>query len=343
MKKILITTNSTIKETLAKLQKSSLKCLIVVNQKKILLGTVNDGDIRRALLKKAKMNFKIKNYYKKKCYFIRENQISNINTKEKFKKLDINIIPVVDNNKKVINFISQKNKKKKVSKKKKIETIIMAGGFGTRLKPYTNILPKPLLPFKDKTIIENVIEKFTDYGLNKFIISLNYKNILIKSFFKELKPKYNVNFLEEDKPLGTAGILYKLRNKNKIYLISNCDVILNIDYNKLLNFHKKEKFDITVAVSLEKDKIPYGVCNVKKNKLQKILEKPENNYLANTGVYVVKSKIFNLISQNKNISFVNLIEKALAKNFSIGVYTVPSKTWLDLGQSIEFNRENNND
>ena len=91
----------------------------------------------------------------------------------------------------------------------------MAGGLGSRLKPYTNILPKPLLPFRNKTIIENVISKFQDYGLNNFIISLNYKNILIKSFFKELNPKYKVSFLEENKPLGTAGVLYKLKNRNK--------------------------------------------------------------------------------------------------------------------------------
>ena len=94
----------------------------------------------------------------------------------------------------------------------------MAGGLGTRLKPYTNILPKPLLPFRNKTIIENVINKFTNYGLNKFIISVNYKNILIKSFFKELSPKYKVSYLEENKPLGTAGVLYKLKDKiKKIY------------------------------------------------------------------------------------------------------------------------------
>ncbi len=341
MKNILITTNNTIKETLSKLQKSSLKCLIVINQKKILLGTINDGDIRRALLKKAKMSFTIKNYYRRNCYYIKDDQIINTDIKNKFKKLDINIIPIVDNDKKVISFVSQKLKNRKISKTKKIETIIMAGGLGTRLRPYTNILPKPLLPFKGKTIIENVIEKFTDYGLSKFTISLNYKNILIKSFFKELNPKYNLTFLEESRPLGTAGILYKLRNKNKTYLISNCDVILNIDYSKLLKFHETEKFDITIAVSLEKDKIPYGVCEVKQNKLQKIIEKPQKNYLANTGVYVVKSKIFNLIKKNENISFVNLIEKALSKNFKIGIFSVHSKTWIDLGQSVEFNRKKN--
>ena len=342
MKNILIKTKSTIQETLVKLQSSSQKCLIVVNDQNFLLGTINDGDIRRAILKNAKLNFKIAKYYRKKCYFIKNDQLSKINTAEKLKKLDINLIPIVDRNMKVINYISGSIKKQKLSFKnnKKFETIIMAGGLGSRLKPYTNILPKPLLPFRNKTIIENVISKFQDYGLNNFIISLNYKNILIKSFFKELNPKYKVSFLEENKPLGTAGVLFKLKNKNKRYIISNCDVIFDVDYNDLINFHENKKFDITIVASVQRDRIPYGVCKIQNNQLQNIIEKPEKNYLANTGLYLVKSKVFKLIKTNENISFVDLINRALSKKMNIGIYPVASNSWLDLGQSIDFIRKN---
>ena len=341
MKNILIKTDSTIQDTLIKLQSSSLKCLIVVNDKNVLLGTINDGDIRRAILKNAKVNFKISKYYKKKCFYIREKQLLKINTSEKLKKLDINIIPIVDKNKKVINYISGKIKsKKKIKNIKNYETVIMAGGYGTRLKPYTNILPKPLLPYNNKTIIENVINKFTDYGLKKFIISLNYKNILIKSFFKELSPKYKISYLEENKPLGTAGILHELCKKNKKYIISNCDIILEVDYGDLLKFHDSKKYDITIVASLQKDRIPYGVCKIQNNQLQNIIEKPEKNYIANTGLYVVHSKVFKLIKKNENTSFVELINKALKKKMSVGVYPVPSNAWLDFGQSIDFLRTN---
>ena len=249
MREILIKTNSTIQDALVKLQNSSLKCLIVTNKKNILLGTINDGDVRRAILKNAKLSSKIVKYYKKNCYFIRYREISKINTSEKLKKLKINLIPIVDKNKKVIDYVADNVNLTNPSSKnnKKIEVIIMAGGLGTRLKPYTNILPKPLLPFRNKTIIENVISKFTTNGLDKFIISLNYKNILIKSFFKELNPNFKVSFLEENKPLGTAGVLYKLKNKNRNYIISNCDVIFDIDHNDLIKFHEKKKFDITLV------------------------------------------------------------------------------------------------
>ena len=341
MREILIKTNSTIQDTLVKLQNSSLKCLIVTNKKKTLLGTINDGDVRRAILKNAKLSSKILKYYKKNCYFIRYGELSKINTSEKLKKLKINLIPIVDKKMKVIDYVADNINLDKPSLKnnKKIEIIIMAGGLGTRLKPYTNVLPKPLLPFKNKTIIENVISKFLTYGLNKFIISLNYKNILIKSFFKELSPNFKVSFLEENKPLGTAGILYKLKNKNKNYIISNCDVIFDLDYNDLIKFHKKKNFDITLVASAQKDKIPYGVCKVQNNRLQNIVEKPEKNYLANTGLYLVNSKVFKLIKKNENISFVDLINKAVSKKMNIGVYPITSNAWIDLGQSIDFIRK----
>lgn len=341
MREILIKTNSTIQDALVKLQNSSLKCLIVTNKKNILLGTINDGDVRRAILKNAKLSSKIVKYYKKNCYFIRYREISKINTSEKLKKLKINLIPIVDKNKKVIDYVADNVNLTNPSSKnnKKIEVIIMAGGLGTRLKPYTNILPKPLLPFRNKTIIENVISKFTTNGLDKFIISLNYKNILIKSFFKELNPNFKVSFLEENKPLGTAGVLYKLKNKNRNYIISNCDVIFDIDHNDLIKFHEKKKFDITLVASVQKDKIPYGVCKVQNNRLQNIVEKPEKNYLANTGLYLVNSKVFKLIKKNDNVSFVDLINKAVSKKMNIGVYPIPSNAWIDLGQSIDFMRK----
>ncbi len=341
MKNIIIQKNCSILETLEKLQKSQLKCLMVVDNQNTLLGTINDGDIRRAILKNAKLNYKIIKYYKKKCFYIKKDQIPLTNLREKFRTLDINLIPVVGKNKKVVDYISRISTKKQTIKKnnKKYEIVIMAGGLGTRLKPYTNILPKPLLPYKNKTIIENVINNFLKYNINKFIISINYKNILIKSFFKELKPNYNVSYLEEKIPLGTAGVLHKLNNKKKIFVVSNCDVVIDLDFNDLMKDHKQSKSDITLVTSIQNSRIPYGVCKIKNDKLENIIEKPEQNYLANAGLYVVNSKIFKLIKKNENLSFVDLIKRAMGKKYKINVYPIHNKSWVDLGQSIDFARE----
>ena len=218
----------------------------------------------------------------------------------------------------------------------------MAGGLGTRLKPYSNILPKPLLPFKNKTILENVINSFLEYGFKKFIISINYKNILIKSFFKELNPKYKISFIEEKTPLGTAGALRKLyTKKNKTFIVTNCDTILDLDYNELCKYHFKNNNDLSIVISTRINKIPYGVCYVDKNKLTKIVEKPEKYYLANVGVYLVSSSILNLIDLNKNTSFVDLINKLLKKKKKIEYSQLPKnlgKIWVNLLSLLIINK-----
>ena len=165
-------------------------------------------------------------------------------------------------NKKVIDYLSndKKSKSKIKIKYKNLHVVIMAGGLGTRLKPYSNILPKPLLPYEDKTILESVIDSFLEFGFKKFIISVNYKNILIKSFFKELNPKYKISFLEEKIPLGTAGALRKLYSKsNKTYIVTNCDTILDIDFNELCKYHQKSGNDLSIVTSTRTNKIVWSV------------------------------------------------------------------------------------
>lgn len=334
---ILINPNKSLLKALETLQKISTKCLIVVDKNTKLLGTINDGDIRRAILKGLKLETPISKVYKKKSVYIYDSD--EISENEIFKNLKnkINIIPIVNKKKIVVDYLSDNKitwKKNKI-KFKNIDVVIMAGGLGTRLKPYSNILPKPLLPYKDKTILENVIDSFLEFGFKKFIISVNYKNIIIKSFFKELNPKYKINFLEEKFPLGTAGALRKLySNNNKTYIVTNCDTIVDIDYNELCDYHFKNKNELSIVTSTRSNKIPYGVCYVNENKLIKIVEKPENYYLANVGLYIISSKVLKLIDLNKNISFVKLIEELLKKKRKVGVFPISEKSWLDLGQSI---------
>ncbi len=339
IKDILIKPNKTIYTALEILQKTASKCLIVVNDKNQLLGTLNDGDIRRSILKKKKLSSNIKNIYKKKCIFLFDNKSKLIFGEKLFSKHNLDIIPIIDKNRKIVSVLrNNKNFNYGNIPKKKLEVIIMAGGLGTRLKPFTNIIPKPLLPYDGKTIIENVIDKYLIKNCNKFLISLNYKNILIKSFFKELNPSYKISYLQESKPLGTAGVLYKLSKKNKRYLITNCDTMIDFDIDDLLSFHEKNKFQLTLIVSAKSNKIPYGVCKVSNNKLTKFVEKPEEHYLANTGIYLAESNIFKLLKKNTKSSMVDLINVCLTKKIKIGIYPVSHLAWKDFGQSTEFLR-----
>ena len=337
--------NQSIKASLIKLKKNGAKGLVVVNKNNKLLGTLTDGDLRNALLKSFDLNSKISNIYNKKPDFLIDGKYSNYDVDKLIYSKGLTFIPIVNNGLNVINILTIKkikNKKKsnKPSISSQIACVIMAGGKGTRLKPFTDILPKPLLPIQKQTVIEKIINSFNNYGLRKFIISVNYKSEILKAFFKELKPKYSVNFIQEKKPLGTAGSLSKLKNiLSKDIFVSNCDVIIDVDLKQMLKFHKTNNFDITILTSRMSHRIPYGVCEItKNNNLKEINEKPKFDFLANVGVYLVKKKILSIIPKNKKFDFTQLIRSAKKQNKKIGVFSSHQNSWLDVGQWNEFNK-----
>ena len=271
MKNIFISEKTNIYQAMEKLQKTGEKCLIVVSKSKKLLGTITDGDIRRAILEQKSTATSIKYIYNKQCIYIEGKNYKMDKISKIIKSEKIDLIPVVGNKKVVVDYITAK-KIDGLKKEKSIEidVIIMAGGKGTRLKPFTHVLPKPLIPVKNKTLIEKIIDNFTKFGAKKFIISVNYKSKIIKSFFDELNPSYKFKFIEEKKPLGTAGSLNFLKSKiHKDYFITNCDTLIDFDYREVYYFHKKNKNDITVVVSTKKFVVPYGLCKISKKGLMK--------------------------------------------------------------------------
>lgn len=344
MKKIITVYNfETIRNTLRKITESGLKCVPVVSKQNKLLGTISDGDIRRAILKKIKLSTKITKFFNQKPFFLNENKISEKKLKELFLKKKLDIIPIINEDKKLIKVINIKDlfSEKKISYKlNDVTPVIMAGGMGTRLKPFTNILPKPLMPVKNKTAIENIIDYFSNFGLNKIYLSINEKSEIIKAFFHELGMQ-NIQFVEEQKPLGTIGSLSLIKQssiKNYI-LISNCDIISSFNINELYYFHKDNKFDITIVVSNKNYNIPYGVCKVFKNGiLDKIDEKPSMDFLINIGIYFFSKKIINIIPKDKKINVDQVIRIAKSKNYKVGVFPVKDNEWFDIGQWSEFKK-----
>ena len=214
----------------------------------------------------------------------------------------------------------------------------MAGGRGLRLKPFTDIVPKPLVPINGISMIEHILINFRNFGFRNFIISLNYKSNLIRTFFSFLKKKYKISFLKENKPLGTAGIIKKIKlKKEKNFFVINCDTILKCDYLSLYNFHMKKKNKLTLVASQQTNSIPYGVCKLNKvQDLKKIIEKPSNSILVNTGCYVVNSSILKYIKKNEAIDMNELIQKLLNKKIKIGVFPVQKGAWSDFGKLTDF-------
>ena len=244
-----ITKNKTIKEAMKLIELNLHKCLVVVDKNNKLLGTLSDGDIRNALLKNYNLDDKINNIYNNNSKFILKKDLSEEKLKNLFLKRNFDIIPIVQNNRKVIDVtywskvFNSKQKINKVSNfKLNVLVVIMAGGEGTRMKPFTKVLPKPLIPINDKPVIEHIMDKFRMQGISNFIFTTNHKAEIIKAYLKELKSKNKIRFINEKTPLGTAGSLKVLQNKiNNSFFVINCDTIINIDYKDLYDFHKKKK------------------------------------------------------------------------------------------------------
>ena len=338
IEELMIFYSNTIKEVLAKLDYTAKKILFVIDEDKRLLGTVTDGDVRRWILKNGDLRLSVKNIMNKKPIYLEQKEEKNALVIMKEKK--INAIPILDNKKNIIKIIFLNEEINVDSSKKEIDcpVVIMAGGLGTRLYPYTKILPKPLIPIGDTPIVERIINKFSLYGGKNFYLSVNYKKNMIKSYFNELDKDYNVDFVDEDKPLGTGGSLSLLKGKiNKTFFLSNCDILIDADYEQILKYHKETGNKITVVSSLKNFTIPYGIFKLNEHgEINKIEEKPEYAYLINTGMYVIEPEVIDDIPNNQFFNLPDILEVYMKKGVKVGVYPISDKAWMDMGQIEEM-------
>tara|TARA_X000000950_G_scaffold274431_1_gene359540 strand:+ start:136 stop:1185 length:1050 start_codon:yes stop_codon:yes gene_type:complete len=344
-KNFFINENKTIKETLIKLSKCATKGLAVVNSSKKLIGVISDGDIRKKLITGINLNSPIKKICNKKPIFFKKNNIKHNFVSKLFKDKKIDIIPIIDKNKKLYRVIHWSDIIENKLKTNFVPVVILAGGKGTRLRPFAKILPKPLIPINNKTLIENIIQKFREENFNHFIFTLNYKKNILESFLKGLSYKNAIlETLHEKKPLGTSGCLSVLKRFSyNEFVVTNCDMYIDVDYKKILQFHKKNKNDLTIISSTYEMQIPYGI--IKKNRRFKFLqlqEKPSFKSNINLGSYIVGKKIFNLLTNNKYEDMNKTIMKAKKRGLNIGLYNIGKDKWFDYGDWEKFNKNTTN-
>lgn len=340
MNKVLISNKTKIEKALKIFDKLGGKCLYVIKKNKFLVGSLTDGDWRRASLKGKSKKSTVNEICNKSP--IKLNKDASLEKIRKiFKKHKLDSIPLVNKKNLIIKIIFKHQLiKKKITKKLSTPIIIMAGGKGTRLSPFTEVLPKPLIPIKGKTVISLIIQNLVSKGFRKFFISINEKSKIIKSYFEEKRFKNEIKFIEEQKPLGTSGALSKLQNINsKNFFVTNCDTIINYDINKIINHHSKNKNSLTILVVRKKYSIPYGIFHENKNnKSIGMIEKPKLNYLINIGSYVVSKKILKLLKKNKRYDFNNFVQILKDNNEKIGLYKISEKSWKDVGTWNEYRR-----
>lgn len=346
-KKNTVMESVTILEVVKKIDNEKLNSIVVLNIKKKVVGIFTLGDFRRAVFNGLDINSNISVILNRNFQYLLEG-FSNSEAKKIFNhnKLILDI-PVLHKKKfslvKIINredvFSSSELKRKNINLKN-LPVVIMAGGKGVRLDPFTRILPKALIPIGSDSITKVIMDNFIKFSSNNFYISINEKGKMIKAYFSDLRSSYKIKYIEEKKPLGTAGSLRYLKDKLKTsFFVTNCDIIIDSHYPSILEFHENNNYDLTLIASHRNYKIPYGVCSIDKNgELNSITEKPNQDLFVNTGFYIIKPKILKIIPANINFDMNELIIKAKKNGMKIGVFPISENSWMDIGQLTEYKK-----
>ena len=335
--KNIIKSDERVIDVLNKLDKLEIKTLLV-NHNGQYLGSITDGDIRRGLLNKFALEDPIKNFTNKNSTLIDYKDYENKNYNH---LAEFGIIPIIKSGKifdLIVNKKFDNSSKYQRSIKELCEVVIMAGGEGTRMRPLTNLIPKPLIPYKDKTLIEHVMTNFVKFQKKDFIISVNYKADLIIDYLSKTESISVKKYLYEDFPMGTIGTLHQLVNEfDKPIFVCNCDSLININFYDMYKFHNKNNFDFTIAACTDIIDIPYGVCAINKDfSLASITEKPQINHLINSGLYLINNDVLKLIPKNKKFNATDLISECSKQGLSVGVYPFSKESWLDIGLLSDY-------
>jgi dTDP-glucose pyrophosphorylase/CBS domain-containing protein len=335
IEKITIQGDETILFAMKKMDILERKLLIVIKDDKFI-GLVSIGDIQRAIINNLSLETQAKD-------IIRDDILVAYTDENKGKvratMIDgrIECMPVLDRYKNLVDVIFWEDivgGRIDTHEKLNVPVVIMAGGEGTRLKPLTNILPKPLIPIFDKTIIEDIMDQFVLAGCNEFYISVNYKAEMIKQYLQNLNnPSYRFHFFQEEKPLGTAGSLYLLSDKiNSAFFVSNCDIIIKQDLGEVYKYHKDNNNDITIVAALKHYQIPYGTIESGVDGiLTSLSEKPEITFKINSGVYLLEPETLSLIPKDEFFHITDLINKIKNNNGRVGIFPISEKSWQDYG------------
>lgn len=341
MKKLdLISVNSkaTILQTLEVIDRGVMGIALVVDEENHLLGTITDGDIRRALIRGASLSDEIDSIMTREYVAAYENT-SNYDLIVLMGQKAIKQIPIIDKEWKLVDIMTLSDLLTKQKKDNKF--VIMAGGLGTRLKPLTNTTPKPLLPIGNKPILETIIEHAKSHGFTDITISLNYLSESIKNYLGDgSKIGVKISYVDEKDSLGTAGALSLMKEDiNKDVIVINGDILTRANFDRMLQLHIKNNNLLTVGTRPYKTQVPYGIIKEENSEITSIEEKPVLNYTINAGIYILSPEAVKAIPANTFFHMTHLMEKLIAQNKRVGTFLIEDY-WLDIGKINDYYRAN---
>ena len=326
----------TLTRAMQEIDSNSSGILFLVDEQGKLVACITDGDIRRFLLSGGKLDapaIQAANLIPKTASNLDE-------AKRLYHKKNFIVIPIIDSNGVIVDFYNGNGNCVKDRPPLNVPVVINAGGRGTRLDPFTKVLPKPLIPVGDLPIIELIMREYQSYSCNDFHIIVNYKRELMKAYFADNEKHYDISWYDEDKPLGTGGGLSLLKGRlHDTFFFANCDALLTANYERMLQFHKENGNVITMICAYKTLDIPYGIVEIGLNgKIDKMREKPTMSFLTNTGIYIVEPEVVEDIEADTPIGFPDIIEMERKKGKKTAVFPVSENDWMDMGQLSELEK-----
>mgnify|MGYP004495819091 CR=1 FL=1 len=333
----------TILEVMEKIDKNTSGALFIQDDKEQLCGCITDGDIRRWILKAGNLKTPVCEVMNRSPKYIFEEEYYRAD--KIMKQQMITTLPIVNSTRHIVDILILNKRDVSIEDNnirmlECVPVVVMAGGKGTRLYPYTKILPKPLIPIGDTPIVERIIDYFVNYGVKKYFMTVNYKKGMIKSYFNDLKPDYEIEYVEEPKALGTCGSIKLIKEKfARPLFVINCDAIILADYSKVYNYHLKSGNAITMVSALKNITVPYGVIHSGDNgEILSMEEKPKLSCFVNTGMYIIDPETIDLIPNDTVFHMTQLIDTVMKNGGKVGMYPVSEDSFLDMGEFSEMKR-----
>lgn len=340
IKQRIISPSVSLLDAMKQMDEVKVKILLVFSDEHFE-GLITIGDIQRAIIKNIALKEPVGRILNKnKIYGYQSEGEESI--REKMRRMRAEVMPILDEQGELVDvwFWGDLFKKAELTEREKINlpVVIMAGGKGTRLKPITNVIPKPLVPIGDKTILEEIMDQFEAIGCQTFYMSVNYKSNMMRYYLDQLPHHYDVSFFEEDKPLGTIGSVALLKGKiDTPFFVSNCDIVIDQDMRDVYDYHCENHNDLTIVTAVKSFRIPYGVIETGEDGLMTALkEKPELTYMINTGVYILNPGCIDEIPQGEFFHIIQLMEKIKASGGRVGCFPVSEQSWKDMGEWPEY-------
>ena len=336
MNRHILNKDNTLLDALSQINRLSPDPLVlfVVDDANRMLGTLTDGDSRRALIAGASVQDKVEKVMHRNFNFMRVDDIQNVQEIHHQKEMQMKLIPVLDNENHIVDVIDLQRFKTRLP----IDAVLMAGGKGERLRPLTEKTPKPLLKVGDQCIIDHNVDRLISYGISHISVTVNYLKEQIEEHYLELRNGVKVKTVREPKFLGTIGSIKFVEHfYNDIVLVMNSDLFTNIDYEDFFLHFQQHDAEMSVAAVPYNVSIPYGILDLDGRNIQGLLEKPQYNHYANAGIYLIKRRALDEIPENTFFNATDLVEMLIAEGKKVIRYPL-NGTWIDIGNPQEYQK-----